>query len=217
VSPARYFCRAASSMTLRFSRNTSTFSRLSAPKSSSKYSLLIAQRMRVFPSCLEKRTTSRSKSSFSALSENVRSCFSRQGISKVTKKISSRLYKSEQRALSTICKVPEGRGERAILAGRWAGRAVSVISSSRPSDCNKVMSIHSTVHATNMRDEEWVKKLEDGRTVKFTYQELRENGAFITAQIGGNEVVYSVVLVKARNPLSHEDVESHFEGELSKR
>jgi hypothetical protein len=32
-----------------------------------------------------------------------------------------------------------------------------------------------------MRDEEWVKKLEDGRKVKFTCQELPEDGAFITA------------------------------------
>ena len=68
-----------------------------------------------------------------------------------------------------------------------------------------------------MPDQEWVKTLEDGRKVKFIYQELPEDGAFITAQVGGNEVVYSVVLTKARNPLSHEDVESHFEGELSKR
>ena len=71
--------------------------------------------------------------------------------------------------------------------------------------------------ATNMLDEEWIKKLEDGRKVKFIYQELLDDGAFITAQIGGNEVVYSVVLTKARNPLSHEDVESHFKGELSKK
>jgi hypothetical protein len=42
-------------------------------------------------------------------------------------------------------------------------------------------------------------------------------GAFITGQIEGNEIVYSVVLTKAKNPLSHEDVESHFEGELSKK
>jgi len=69
---------------------------------------------------------------------------------------------------------------------------------------------------TNMPDEEWIKTLEDGRKVKFIYQELLEDGAFITAQIAGNEVVYSVVLVKARNPLSREDVESHFKGELSK-
>jgi hypothetical protein len=68
-----------------------------------------------------------------------------------------------------------------------------------------------------MPDEEWTKKLEDGRQVKFIYQELPEDGAFITAQIAGNEIVYSVVLRKAGNPLSHEDVEGHFKGELSKR
>jgi hypothetical protein len=70
--------------------------------------------------------------------------------------------------------------------------------------------------ATHMPDEEWIKKLEDGRNVKFIYQELPEDGAFITAQLEGNEVVYSVVLTKAGNPLSREAVESHFEGELSK-
>jgi hypothetical protein len=53
--------------------------------------------------------------------------------------------------------------------------------------------------------------------VKFIYQQLPKDGAFITAQIERNEVVYSVVLAKARNPLSHEDVESHFKGELSKK
>jgi hypothetical protein len=68
-----------------------------------------------------------------------------------------------------------------------------------------------------MRDEVWVKKLEDGRKVKFIYQELPQDGAFITAQIERNEVVYSVVLAKAKNPLSHEDVESHFRGELAKK
>jgi hypothetical protein len=68
-----------------------------------------------------------------------------------------------------------------------------------------------------MRDEEWIKKLEDGRKVKFIYQELPDDGAFITAQIERNEVVYSVVLTKAGNPLSREDVESHFKGELSKK
>ena len=68
-----------------------------------------------------------------------------------------------------------------------------------------------------MPDEEWIKTLEDGRKVKFIYQELPEDGAFITAQIERNEVVYSVVLSKARNPLTREDVESHFKGELSKK
>ena len=68
-----------------------------------------------------------------------------------------------------------------------------------------------------MPDEEWIKTLKDGRKVKFIYQELPEDGAFITAQLACNEVVYSVVLTNAGNPLSREDVESHFEGELSKK
>lgn len=68
-----------------------------------------------------------------------------------------------------------------------------------------------------MPDEEWVKELEDGRKVKFVYQELPEDGAFITAQIERNEVVYSVVLAEAKNPLSREDVERHFKRELAKK
>lgn len=68
-----------------------------------------------------------------------------------------------------------------------------------------------------MAGEEWVKTLADGRQVKFVYQELPRDGAFITAQVAGNEVVYSVLLAKAHNPLGRNDVESHFEGELSKK
>jgi hypothetical protein len=68
-----------------------------------------------------------------------------------------------------------------------------------------------------MLDEEWIKTLEDGRTVKFVYQELPEYEAIITAQLAGNEVVYSIILSNARNPLSREDVESRFKGELSKK
>jgi hypothetical protein len=68
-----------------------------------------------------------------------------------------------------------------------------------------------------MPDEEWIRTIEDGRKVKFSCQELSDHGAFITAQIAGNEVVYSVLLTRARNPLSREDVESHFKGELSKK
>jgi hypothetical protein len=41
----------------------------------------------------------------------------------------------------------------------------------------------------NMQDEEWIKTLEDGRIVKFIYQELLEDGAFISTQLAGNEVV----------------------------
>jgi hypothetical protein len=68
-----------------------------------------------------------------------------------------------------------------------------------------------------MPDQDWIKTLADGRKVKFIYQELPEDGAFITAQLAGNEVVYSIVLAKAGNPLSREAVERRFEGELSKK
>jgi hypothetical protein len=67
-----------------------------------------------------------------------------------------------------------------------------------------------------MPDEEWIKTLEDGRKVKFIYQKLPEGGAFITAQLAGNEVVYSILLTQAKHPLSREDVENRFKGELSK-
>jgi len=68
-----------------------------------------------------------------------------------------------------------------------------------------------------MPNEEWIKTLEDSRKVKFIYQELPDDGAFITAQLAGNEVVYSIILTNAKNPLSHEDVESRFKVELSKK
>jgi hypothetical protein len=68
-----------------------------------------------------------------------------------------------------------------------------------------------------MLDEEWIKTFEDGRKVKFIYQKLPEDGAFITAQIAGNEVVYSIILTNAKNRLSREDVETRFKAELSKK
>jgi hypothetical protein len=63
----------------------------------------------------------------------------------------------------------------------------------------------------------YVGTLADGRRVKFTNQELLDEGAFITAQVAGNQVVYSIVLTSAKSPLSREEVERHFEGELSKK
>jgi len=63
--------------------------------------------------------------------------------------------------------------------------------------------------------DDWVKTLVDHRRVKFPYQELEES-AFLTAQVEGNKVVYSIVLSNAKNPLSREEVETHFESELSK-
>lgn len=73
----------------------------------------------------------------------------------------------------------------------------------------------SPVH--ELKSEEWIKTLADGRRVKFTNQELQDKWAFITAQIEGNKVVYSVVLPNANNPLIRGEVEGHFEGELSKK
>jgi len=66
-------------------------------------------------------------------------------------------------------------------------------------------------------EEEWIKTLADGRRVKFTSQGLLETQAFITAQVESNKVVYSIVLTKVKNPLSHEEVEGYFAGELSKK
>jgi hypothetical protein len=63
--------------------------------------------------------------------------------------------------------------------------------------------------------DEWIKTLADRRRVKFTNQELDEK-AFLTAQVEGNKVVYSIVLNNTKNPLSREEVETYFEGELSK-
>lgn len=68
-----------------------------------------------------------------------------------------------------------------------------------------------------MQEEEWIKTLPDGRRVKFTNLELPEDGAFLTAQLEGNQVVYSILLAAARKPLSRAGVESYFEGELSKK
>ncbi len=63
--------------------------------------------------------------------------------------------------------------------------------------------------------DEWIKTLADHRRVKFTNQELDE-WAFLTAQIEGNRVVYSIILTDLKNPLSRKEVEDNFEDELSK-
>jgi hypothetical protein len=64
--------------------------------------------------------------------------------------------------------------------------------------------------------DEWTKVISGEGLVKFTYQELLGSGAFITAQIAGHEVVYSVILTRVDKPLGREAVEHHFERELSK-
>jgi hypothetical protein len=68
-----------------------------------------------------------------------------------------------------------------------------------------------------MPSDAWIKTLAEGRRVKFTNQELPNQWTFITAQVEGNKVVYSIVLTGEKNPLRREEVESHFAGELSKK
>jgi hypothetical protein len=67
----------------------------------------------------------------------------------------------------------------------------------------------------NMPSDEWIRTFTDGRRVKFSYDEMMDT-TFITAQIEGNEVVYSIMLNKAETNLSRKDVEGRFERELSK-
>jgi hypothetical protein len=62
--------------------------------------------------------------------------------------------------------------------------------------------------------EEWLKAISGDRLVKFTYLELSNGGAFLTAQIAGHEVVYSVILTRPEYRFSRESVERHFEYEL---
>ena len=65
--------------------------------------------------------------------------------------------------------------------------------------------------------DEWIKTLVDGRRVKFTIQEMPGDRVFMTAQIEGNKVVYSIILTTVKDPLSRGDVERHFEGEVFRK
>ena len=63
-------------------------------------------------------------------------------------------------------------------------------------------------------EDEWTTATSGGRLVKFTYVDLPEGEAFLTAQIAGHEVVYSVLLGQAERPFSRKGVERHFDHEL---
>ena len=63
---------------------------------------------------------------------------------------------------------------------------------------------------------EWIRTIADGRKVKFSHDEVL-GATFITAQIEGNEIVYSILLNKAETKLSREEVEGRFERELAKK
>jgi hypothetical protein len=59
-------------------------------------------------------------------------------------------------------------------------------------------------------EDEWTTVVSGGRLVKFTYSDLPQGGAFLTAQIAGHEVVYSVILQHAEHPCDRAGVERHF-------
>jgi hypothetical protein len=60
-------------------------------------------------------------------------------------------------------------------------------------------------------NDEWTHVSPGGHLVKFTYAELSDGKAFLTAQLAGHEVVCSVILPQPELPFSREGVESHFE------
>ena len=64
--------------------------------------------------------------------------------------------------------------------------------------------------------DKWITNLSDGRLVKFTHMEPASGGVFLLAQIAGNEGVYSIMVREIPAPMTRQEVESHFEHELSK-
>ena len=62
--------------------------------------------------------------------------------------------------------------------------------------------------------EEWLRVISGDRLVRFTYLELRGGAAFLTAQIAGHEVVYSIILDETERPFSRDHVERRFDYEL---
>jgi hypothetical protein len=62
-------------------------------------------------------------------------------------------------------------------------------------------------------EDEWPKVISGDRLVKFTYLDLLGGEVFMTAQIAGHEVVYSVILRQAEHPFNREGVERHFDSE----
>jgi len=69
---------------------------------------------------------------------------------------------------------------------------------------------------TKMLNDEWIRTLADGRKVKFSHDGLMDT-TFITAQIEGNEIVYSILLNKAETKLSREEVEGRFKREFLRK
>jgi hypothetical protein len=63
-------------------------------------------------------------------------------------------------------------------------------------------------------NDEWTKVISGDRLVKFTYVCLPTGAAFMTAQIAGHEVVYSIISEPTEPPFSRAGVEDRFLYEL---
>jgi hypothetical protein len=62
-------------------------------------------------------------------------------------------------------------------------------------------------------EDEWTKVISGDRLVRFTYLELAEGEAFLTAQIAGHNVVYSVIVRQPEGPFTRASAERHFDRE----
>ena len=62
-------------------------------------------------------------------------------------------------------------------------------------------------------EDEWTKVISGDHLVKFTYLELGEGEAFLTAQIAGHNVVYSVIVRQPEGLFTRAGVERHFNRE----
>jgi len=63
-------------------------------------------------------------------------------------------------------------------------------------------------------EDEWTKVMWADRVVKFSYSDLPIGAAFMTAQIAGHEVVYSIISEQTERPFSRAGVERRFDHEL---
>ena len=59
-------------------------------------------------------------------------------------------------------------------------------------------------------EDEWTTVISGDRLVKFTYFDFPTGAAFMTAQIAGHEVVYSIISAQAEHPFSRAGVEGRF-------
>jgi hypothetical protein len=66
-------------------------------------------------------------------------------------------------------------------------------------------------------EDEWTSVISGDRLVKFTYADIPGGEAFLTAQIAGHAVVYSVILRQAEQPFNRTGVERHFAYECPPR